>query len=69
MKRANAHVERIHVRHIILILRALNPGGTPGVGLGASLAEEGHETSQIVVVAPGPVTPFGFVMMCTDDSM
>ena len=36
--RSNAHVEGIHVRHIILVLRALNPGDIPGVGLEASLS-------------------------------
>ena len=38
-KRSNAHVAGKHVCHIILILRAQNPGDTLGVGVESSLAE------------------------------
>ena len=48
----------------MLILRARNPGDTPGVGMVASLAEEGHDASQDVVVVPGPV---GLVMTAWED--
>ena len=48
----NAHFGGIQVCHIVLILRARNPGDTPAI---ASLAAWGHEASLDVVVAPGPV--------------
>ena len=38
-KSSNAHVAGKHVCHIILILRAQNPGDTLGVGVESSLAE------------------------------
>ena len=49
---------------LVLILRALNPGDILGVGVESSLAEEGHETLQDVVVAPGPG---GLVMTAGED--
>ena len=63
-KISNVHVAGEHVCHIVLVQRALIPGDILGVGVESSLAEEGHETLQDVVVAPGPG---GLVMTAGED--